>query len=32
MKKVYEFDIDGMTVNFPDELNKLMEKDKWKYI
>ena len=28
MKKVYDLDIDGMTVNFPDELNKLMEKDK----
>lgn len=28
MKRSYILDIDGMTVNFPDELKKLMEKDK----
>ena len=26
MQKVYNLDIDGMTVNFPDKLKKLIEK------
>lgn len=28
MKKVYNLDIEGMTVNFPDKLNKLLEESK----
>lgn len=27
MKNIYKFDIDGMTVNFPDKLQKLMEEN-----
>lgn len=28
MENVYKFDIDGMTVNFPDKLQHLMEENK----
>ena len=36
MEKVYNLDIDGMTVNFPDKLNELLNKSegdsKWNYM